>query len=52
MTLITSSLLGGGYYIGGGGGAGGVVSQFNITYTIGTYPVVIGNGGSAPSGVK
>ena len=57
--LVVAGGGGGGSYYGGGGGGGGVVHASGVTFSAGTYPVVIGTGGpggspgvQAPDGVN
>jgi hypothetical protein len=40
------------YYGGGGGGAGGVFQDFNYTFPIGEYTIIVGNGGGAASYIQ
>ena len=44
--LVVGGGGGGGFNIGTGGGAGGLVYITNYTITMGTYSIIIGNGGS------
>jgi len=46
--LIVAGGGAGGNDRGGGGGAGGIVHHSQLTLDIGTYPVVVGDGGAQP----